>query len=108
MLHYALHDTVVGIRALVVALEALPALVTRNAQRNSVLGAEFLQLGHDAGGYDGRGFCVEQVHEGLVQLELGVDGVREEICVDEDGVRGPEGSVGLEEEGGGDLWAGGC
>jgi hypothetical protein len=31
--------------------------------------------------------------------------VREEVGVDEDGVRGAEGSVGLEEEGGGDLGA---
>lgn len=37
-----------------------------------------------------------------------MDGVGEEIGVHEDGVRGPEGGVGLEEEGGGDLWAGRC
>lgn len=35
-------------------------------------------------------------------------GVREEIRVDEDVVGWAEGSVGLEEERGRDLWAGGC
>ena len=34
-----------------------------------------------------------------------LDSVREEVCVDEDVVWGPECSVVLEEEGGGDLWA---
>lgn len=35
-----------------------------------------------------------------------MDGVGEEICVYEDGVRGAKGGVGLEEEGGGDLGTG--
>lgn len=35
-----------------------------------------------------------------------LDGVREEIGIDDDGVGWCEGGVVLEEEGGGDLWAG--
>lgn len=66
MLLHAIDNAVIGIRSLVVALEALPALVTGNAQGNAVFGAEFLQLGHDARGDDGRGFGVEQVHKGFV------------------------------------------
>lgn len=54
----AVDDAVIGIGALVVALEALPALVAGNAQGNAVLWAELLQLGHDARGDDGRGFGV--------------------------------------------------
>lgn len=105
MLHDPLHNTVIRIRALVVALEALPALVARNAQRNAVLGAQFLQLSHDARGDYGGGFGVEQIHEGFVEFEFAVHGVREEVGVDEDVVGGPEGGVGLEEERGGDLGA---
>jgi hypothetical protein len=46
-----------------------------------------------------------QVHKRLVELELGLYGVREKVRVDEDVVGRAEGGVGLEEEGGGDLWA---
>lgn len=105
MLLHAIDNAVIGISSLVIALETLPALVTGNAQGNAVFGTEFFQLGHDARGDDGCGFGVEQVHKGFVQLELGVDGVREKVGVYEDGVGRAEGGVGLEEEGGGDLWA---
>lgn len=106
VLLHAVHNAVVRIRALVIALQSLPALVSRDAQGYPVLGAELFQLGHDAGCDYGRGFGVEQVHEGFVELELGVDGVREEVGVDEDVVGWPKGGVGLEEEGGRDLRAG--
>ena len=106
MLLHAIHNTVVRIRALVLALEPLPALVARYAQRDAVFWTEFLELRHYAGGYYGCGFGVEKVHERFVELQLGVHGVREEVCVYEDGVGGAEGGVGLEEEGGGDLGAG--
>lgn len=46
------------------------------------------------------------VHQGLVEFELGVHGMREEVGVDEYRVGGPEGGVGLEEEGGGRLRTG--
>jgi hypothetical protein len=108
MFLHAIHNTVVCIRALVVALEPLPALVARDAQRNAVLGPEFLKLGHDARGDDGRGFGVQQVHERLVQLEFAVHRMREEVGVDEDGVGRAESRVGLEEERRGDLGAGRC
>lgn len=103
VLQHPLHDAVISIRALVIALQALPALVPRNPQRNPVLGPQLLQLGHDAGGDDGRGFGVQQVHEGLVELELGVHRVREEVGVDEDRVGRAQGGVGLEEQRGADL-----
>jgi hypothetical protein len=99
MLLHPVHDTVIRICALVLAFEALPSLVAGDAERDAVFWAEFLEFGHDAGGDDGCGFCVEEVHEGFVQLELAVDGVREEVGVYEDGVGWAEGGVGLEEEG---------
>jgi hypothetical protein len=102
---HPVHDAVVGIRALVVALQSLPPLISRYAQSDSVLWAKFLQLGHDAGGDDGRGFGIEQVHEGFVELELAVHGVGKEVRVDEDGIGRTESGVGLEEERRGDLWA---
>ncbi len=99
MLLNPIHNAIIGIRALVLALEALPSLVTGDPERDTVFGAEFLELGHDAGGDDGRGFGVQEVHEGLVELEFSVYGVGEEVGVDEDGVGWAEGGVGLEEEG---------
>lgn len=106
MLQHPLDNTIVGIGALVIALEALPAFIPRDSERNAVLGPQFLQLGHDTGCDDGRGFCVQQVHERLVELEFAVDRVREEVGVYEDRVWGPEGGVGLEKERGGYLGAG--
>ncbi|KAB8337030.1 hypothetical protein FH972_021334 [Carpinus fangiana] len=95
----AVDDAVIRVNALVVALEALPALVARNLQREAVLGAELLELGHDAGGDDGAAGGVEGVHEGLEQGQLGADGVREEVGVDEDGVGRGERRVVREEHG---------
>jgi hypothetical protein len=105
VLHDPIDDAVVGVGALVVAREALPAFVARNSQRNTVLWTKLLQLSHDTGGDDGCGFGVEQVHEGLVELELGVHSVREEVGIDEDRVWGAERRVGLEEESRRDLGA---
>jgi hypothetical protein len=89
---------------LVIALQPFPSLIPSYSQRNAVLWTEFLELSHHACCYYGRGFRIEQIHEGFVELELRVDSVGEEVGVNEDVVGRPEGGVGLEEEGGGDLW----
>lgn len=102
------HNTVISISALVLALEALPSFVASDSECNTVFGTEFLEFGHDTGRDDGGGFCVEEVHEGLVELELGMHSVGEEVGVYENGVRRTKGGVGLEEEGGRDLWAVKC
>ena len=103
MLHNPLYNAIICIRALVITLQPLPSLIPSNAQRNSVLWPQLLQLSHHAGCDDGRSFCIQEVHERFVQLEFRVHGVREEVGVDKHAVGGPEGSVGLEEERGGDL-----
>ena len=86
-----------------IAAKPLPALVTGNLERDAVLGAQLLKLSHDAIGDDGRAFRVQAVHHRRQHLEFFLDGVGEEIGVDEDGVGRDEGGVVLEEEGGGDL-----
>jgi hypothetical protein len=108
VLLHTVDDAIVRIRALVITLEPFPALISCYTQRNAVFGAEFLQLGHDAGCDDGCGFGVEQVHEGLVEFEFAVYCVREEVGVNKDRVRRAKGSVGLEEKGRRDLGAGEC
>lgn len=50
VLEDAVDDAVVGVSALVVAGQPLPALVAGNAQRDAVFLAQFLEFGHDAGG----------------------------------------------------------
>lgn len=107
MLGHILHQTIIGIRALVIARYAFPALVPCYAQRNAVLGAKLFQLSHYARGYDGRRFGVEEVHESGLQVEFCVDCVREEIGVYEDAVGRAEGFVGHEEHGARGLGAGG-
>lgn len=88
-----------------IAPQPLPPLVSRDAQCDPVFRAELFQLRHDAIGDDGDTFGVEAVHHCLEQLELVLDGVGEEVRVDEDGVGRDEGGVVLEEEGRGDLGA---
>ena len=65
-----------------VAFQAIPALVAGDAQGEAVFGAEFFELGHDAGGYDGGTFGVEAVHHCGEEVEVVLDGVGEEVCVD--------------------------
>ena len=107
MLHHPVAEAVVGVHALVVALQPLPPLVPRNLQRDPIAGSELLELGHDAAGDDGRALGVEAVHHGGEELELVLDGVGEEVGVDQDRIGGLQGGVVLEEEGGWHLGAGG-
>lgn len=64
---------------------------------------EFFQFGHHAGGDDGLGFGEEAVHESGLEVQLRAHGMGQEICVDDDLVRGDEAGVRLEEEVGGCL-----
>jgi hypothetical protein len=50
-------------------------------------------------------FRVETIHHCREEFEFLLDGVGEEIGVDEDGIGRDEGGVVLKEEGGGYLWA---
>ena len=56
-----------------------------------------------AAGDDGCRLGVQAVHHGGLHVQLAADGVRDEVCVDEDGVGRDEGCFVLEEEGGGNL-----
>jgi hypothetical protein len=105
VLHNTVDEAVVSIGALVVTLQALPALVAGDAEGKTVFCAELLELSHDAGGDDGDAFSVEAVHKRREQVQLGADGVGEEVGVNENRVRRDEGGVGLEEESGRDLGA---
>lgn len=112
--------TVIGIDTLVVALEPLPALVTGYPECYPVLLSQLFQFGHDAGGDNGRAFCVETVHHGGEELEFALDGVGEEVLplvsfdsdwenvevpysIDKHVVGRHQGSVVLEEQVGRDL-----
>lgn len=108
MLHTPVDNAVIGVGAAVDALtrKALPTLITSNTKSNTVLWTELFQLGHDAGGDEDLTLCIKSVHHALEQLDLARDGVREEICIDEDLIRWDEGGVVLKEHGGGRLWNG--
>ena len=68
VLHDAVDDAVIGIGALVIALQPFKAGVARDAQGDAVARAQLLQLGHDAVGDDGRGLGIEAIHHCLDQL----------------------------------------
>lgn len=87
------------------ARDPFPPLVARDPQRDAEPRAEFLQLGHDAVGDDGGAGCVQAVHQRGQEGEFGAHAVRDEGCVEEDGVRRAEGGVVGEEEGGGEMRA---
>ena len=91
------------INPLVRTRHPLPALIPGNPQGDPVLGAQLLQLGHDAIGDDDAAGCVQGVHQGGQEIELVLDGVGEEVGVEEDGIGRLEGAVVLEEEGCGRL-----
>ena len=103
MLHHAIHQAIIGIHPLVLTLQPLPTLVSRDAQRDTVFWPQLLELGHHAVGDDGCAFRIQAVHHGGQQLEFGLHGMGEEVGVDKDRVGWDKAGVVGEEEGGGDL-----
>lgn len=103
MLLASLQKTVVRIGPAVCAGQSLEARVLGQSQGEAVLGAEFLELGHDAVGDAGDALGEEAVHHRLVDLELVLDREVDEVGVDEDVVGRAELCVVLEEHGRGNL-----
>jgi len=101
--HNAVHNAVIGIDAFVVALQSLPSFVSRYSQRKAIFRTEFLQLSHNAGCDHGTAFGIETRHHRVEKVELLLDSMREEIGIDEDGIRRSQGGVVLEEERGRNL-----
>lgn len=81
-----------------VALQALPALVAGDAQGDPVLGAELLELGHDAASNNGGALGEQAVHHALEQRQLALDRVAQEVGVDQHAVRRHQRLVVLEEQ----------
>ena len=96
-----LAEAVVGVRPPVVAGQPLQPGVLGDAQRDPVPGTELLQLGDHALGDARDALGVQAVHHALHEVDLVLDRVVDEVCVDEDVVRGAEALVPAEEEGGG-------
>lgn len=108
MLHHAIHQTIISIRAAMIAPKPLPALIAGDPQRDAVLGPQLFELGHDAVGDDGGALGVQAVHHRGEKLKLMPHRVRQEIGIDEHGVGWDQGGVVLKEEGGGYLWTRRC
>ncbi len=98
VLHDAVDDAVIGVDALVVATQPLPALIARDAQGDAVLLPELLELAHDARRDDGRALGVQAVHHRRQHLELVLHRVGQEVGVHQHRVRRDQGGVVLEEE----------
>lgn len=68
----------------------------------------YVFLPHYARCDDGCALGVEAVHHGRKEVEFVLDGVGDEVGIDEDGVGGCKRGIVGEEERGGHLWAGKC
>lgn len=74
-------NAVIGIDTFVITLQALPTLIPRNPERNSVFGPQLLKFGHHAGGDDRRAFRQQAVHHAFEERQLSLDCVGQEIGV---------------------------
>ena len=73
VLHDAIDDAVVRVHALVVALQPLPPLVPRDAERDAVFAAQPLQLRHHAARQCRDAFRVQRVHHGWEEVKFVLD-----------------------------------
>jgi hypothetical protein len=94
----SINEAVIGIGTFVIALDSLEARVLSDAQCQSVLLAQLLQLGDHAVRDDGRAFGVETIHHSGDDFQLVLDGMGDKVGIDEDGVWGCQGGVILEEK----------
>jgi hypothetical protein len=81
MLHNAIHDAIIGIDTFMITLQAFPSFISGYAKCDAVFGAEFLELGHYAGGDDRDAFCVEGIHHRFEEGQFALDCVGEEVRV---------------------------
>lgn len=75
MFSHAVNEAIIGIRALVVALNPLKPRVFGDPQRQSVLGAQLLQFCEDAVRDDGGALGKETVHHARDNVEFLLDRV---------------------------------
>ena len=108
VLDHSVDNAVVCICSLVVALESLPSLVTRDPQSNAVLWSQFFQFGHDAGCDDWSHRCVETIHHGLEKIKLMVNSQGKKVGIDQNRIWRLQCFVVLEEEVGRHLGAVTC
>lgn len=99
VLRHTIHQTVIGIRALVHARNALETGIFHNFQCHLILLAHFLQLGHHTVGDVWDAFGVQAVHHVLDDVQFIFDAVVHEIRVDQNVVWWTQLGVVLEEEG---------
>jgi hypothetical protein len=77
----AVDEAVVGVGALVVALEALEAWVFGNAEGYSVLNSEFLEFSDHAVGDVGDALAEEAVHGSLEDVQFVLDAEVDEVGI---------------------------
>ena len=97
VLNNTVDQTVIGIGSLVVTLDSLEPRVLGYTQGKSVFRAKLLQLGKYAISNDRNTFGVQAIEHGWNDLEFVLNGVGDEIGIDQHGVWGGEGRVELEE-----------
>lgn len=103
MLLAPLQQAVIRVVARVRAGQALEAGILREAQRETVLGAQLLQLSHHAVSDTGYALGEQAVHHGLVYFELVLDTEVDKVGIHEDVVRRAELCVVLKEHRSGHL-----
>lgn len=105
MFHDPINKTVISIGAFMVTLQPLESRILRHAQRQTVFRSQFFQFRKDAICNDRDAFGVKAVHHCRDHFEFVLDRVRQEVGIDQDGVRRRKGSIVLKEQCGGNLRA---
>jgi hypothetical protein len=100
---HSVHDAVVGVHSLVIALKPIPALVSGDPEGDPVLWTELRQLCHNTRGYGGSAGGVQARHHAVQHVEFALDRVAQKVGIDKYGVRRAKGGIVLEEETAGDL-----
>lgn len=82
MLHHSLHDAVISICTLVLALESFVPFIPGRPKSQAVFRAQFFQFSKNAVGDDGSALREEQIHQAMFDVDFGADRVGKEVGVE--------------------------
>lgn len=95
----ALNNAIVGIRALVCALQALEAWIACDTQCDAVFWTELFEFGKNTSRDAGDGFGVEAVHHPLNELDFILEAEVNKVGIHQNAVGRSQGGIVLKEHG---------
>lgn len=95
----ALNNAIIGVRALMCALEALKAWIACDTQRDAVFWTELFEFGKNTCRDAGDGFGVEAVHHPLNELDFILEAEVNKVGIHQNAVGRSQGGIVLKEHG---------